>query len=240
LSAATEFLKVSSQDRLAPHVDRFRRNFDEMRSKCAHGASTTLRSILIKHRFTCANDHTASVRAEGVEPSRSFEQWHLKPSCLPFHHARSGADRTARRFEKTCRRFPPSWVDHGGERGKQVRPAQEFAIVQRLIAGGLNNCAIARQTGVPRRTVSDWRRRPPVRSRDSGELPCKAHNFDGLRASAYSYSLGVLGRWVHLTTHPARVASEDHPRQEVSGDHRSLLRRHRHTVPQATCIDLST
>ena len=123
--------------------------------------------------FTCANTFTASVRAEGVEPSRSLEHRHLKPACLPFHHARSGADRTARRFEKICRRLLLNWVDHGGERGKQVRPAQEFAIVQRLIADRLNNCAIARQTGVPRRTVSDWRRRPPVRSRDSGELPCR-------------------------------------------------------------------
>jgi Homeodomain-like domain-containing protein/LAGLIDADG DNA endonuclease family protein len=63
--------------------------------------------------------------------------------------------------------------------------------VQRLIADGLNNCAIARQTGVPRRTVSDWRRKPSVRSRDTGELPCKAHNFDGPRAGAYSYLLGL-------------------------------------------------
>jgi predicted nucleic acid-binding protein len=29
------------------------------------------------------------VRAEGFEPSRSLEHRHLKPACLPFHHARS-------------------------------------------------------------------------------------------------------------------------------------------------------
>jgi hypothetical protein len=28
------------------------------------------------------------VRAEGFEPSRSLEHRHLKPACLPFHHAR--------------------------------------------------------------------------------------------------------------------------------------------------------
>ena len=28
------------------------------------------------------------MRAEGLEPSRSFEHRHLKPACLPFHHAR--------------------------------------------------------------------------------------------------------------------------------------------------------
>ena len=31
------------------------------------------------------------MRAEGFEPSRSSEHRHLKPACLPFHHARSVA-----------------------------------------------------------------------------------------------------------------------------------------------------
>jgi hypothetical protein len=35
------------------------------------------------------------VRAEGFEPSRSFEHGHLKPACLPFHHARKLHERTA-------------------------------------------------------------------------------------------------------------------------------------------------
>jgi DNA-binding transcriptional regulator of glucitol operon len=35
------------------------------------------------------------VRAEGFEPSRSLEHRHLKPACLPFHHARAPRDRTA-------------------------------------------------------------------------------------------------------------------------------------------------
>jgi hypothetical protein len=28
------------------------------------------------------------VRAVGFEPTRSLEHRHLKPACLPFHHAR--------------------------------------------------------------------------------------------------------------------------------------------------------
>ena len=32
---------------------------------------------------------TASVRAEGFEPSRSFEHRHLKPARMPFRHARA-------------------------------------------------------------------------------------------------------------------------------------------------------
>jgi DNA-binding transcriptional regulator of glucitol operon len=35
------------------------------------------------------------VRAEGFEPSRSLEHRHLKPACLPFHHARKPHERTA-------------------------------------------------------------------------------------------------------------------------------------------------
>ena len=38
-----------------------------------------------------------------------------------------------------------------------MRSAQEFNDVQRLIADGMNDCAIARITGIPRRTVRDWR-----------------------------------------------------------------------------------
>jgi hypothetical protein len=35
------------------------------------------------------------VRAEGFEPSRSLEHRHLKPACLPFHHARKLHEPTA-------------------------------------------------------------------------------------------------------------------------------------------------
>jgi hypothetical protein len=71
-----------------------------------------------------------------------------------------------------------------------VRSAEEFNTVQRLIAAGMNDCAIARQTGIPRRTVCDLRRRPLVRPRNSGTSPC-THDFSGLPAAAYSYLLGL-------------------------------------------------
>ena len=72
-----------------------------------------------------------------------------------------------------------------------MRSAKEFKTVQRLIAAGVNDCAIARQTDIPRTTVRDWRRRPQVRSRDSRAVPCYAHDFSSLPASAYSYLLGI-------------------------------------------------
>ena len=72
-----------------------------------------------------------------------------------------------------------------------MRDAEEFDAVQRLIAAGVNDCAIARQTGVPRCTVLDWRRRPQVRTRDSRASACNTHDFSGLPAKAYCYVLGL-------------------------------------------------
>jgi hypothetical protein len=72
-----------------------------------------------------------------------------------------------------------------------MRSAEQFDGAKRLFAAGLNDCAIARQIGVPRTTVRDWRRRPAVRSRDLG-APCGvAHNFSQLPAAAYCYVLGL-------------------------------------------------
>ncbi|SRX94313.1 hypothetical protein MSP7336_02566 [Mycobacterium shimoidei] len=37
-----------------------------------------------------------------------------------------------------------------------MRSAEEFEAVRALIATGMNDCAIARETGIPRPTVRDW------------------------------------------------------------------------------------
>jgi hypothetical protein len=72
-----------------------------------------------------------------------------------------------------------------------MRSAEQFDAAKRLIAAGVNDCAIARQIGVPRTTVRDWRRRPPIRSRHLG-APCGiAHDFAQLPAEAYCYVLGM-------------------------------------------------
>jgi hypothetical protein len=72
-----------------------------------------------------------------------------------------------------------------------MRSAEQFDAAKRLIAAGVNDCAIARQIGVPRTTVRDWRRRPAIRSRELG-APCGiAHDFSQLLAAAYSYVLGM-------------------------------------------------
>ncbi|HET9874567.1 MAG TPA: helix-turn-helix domain-containing protein [Mycobacterium sp.] len=83
-----------------------------------------------------------------------------------------------------------------------MRSAEEFETVQRLVAAGLNDCAIARQTGIPRPTVWGWRRRPPVRQpRNSRTSPC-THDFSGLPANAYSYLLGLYLGDGCISRHP--------------------------------------
>ncbi len=70
-----------------------------------------------------------------------------------------------------------------------MRSTAQFNHVQRLIAAGVNDCEIARQSGIPRRTVWDWRRGRPQspRSRDS----CTQHNYSNLPSDAYAYLLGL-------------------------------------------------
>lgn len=80
-----------------------------------------------------------------------------------------------------------------GRRGEVVRSLEEFNDVRRLIATGMNDCAIARQTGIPRTTVRDLRRRQHVLPRyPAGSSDCLInHDFGALPAEAYSYLLGM-------------------------------------------------
>lgn len=82
-----------------------------------------------------------------------------------------------------------------------MRCIEEFETVQRLIAAGVNDCAIARQTGIPRCTVRDWRSRPQRRARESHGSP-GAHDFTRLPAKAYSYLLGLYLGDGCISRHP--------------------------------------
>ncbi|MCV6999265.1 LAGLIDADG family homing endonuclease [Mycolicibacterium alvei] len=57
----------------------------------------------------------------------------------------------------------------------------------------MNDCAIARQTGIPRLTVRDWRTRPPKRLRLPGaSSACGVHHdFSVLPPREYAYLLGL-------------------------------------------------
>ena len=70
-----------------------------------------------------------------------------------------------------------------------MRPQSEWDEVHRLIASGLNDCAVARATGINRRTVLDWRRQGPIRLRRSSGCPrCEGSRLGDL---AYAYLLGL-------------------------------------------------
>ena len=72
----------------------------EVCPKCAQTApSRSARGV--NKPPTCANTGTASVRAEGLEPSRSSEHRHLKPACLPIPSRPRRGDRTARVTDKS-------------------------------------------------------------------------------------------------------------------------------------------
>jgi len=56
----------------------------------------------------------------------------------------------------------------------------------------VNDCEIERQIGVPRTTMRDWRRRPPIQPRLVSTSPCGVvHNFSAIPAGAYCYVLGL-------------------------------------------------
>lgn len=76
-----------------------------------------------------------------------------------------------------------------------MRSHQQLRQVQRLLAGGVSDAEVAALTGVPRRTVCDWRRgRNLVRNR--ALLGCdarcmQAHDFSALPEEEYAYVLGL-------------------------------------------------
>ncbi|MEX3646721.1 hypothetical protein ABFW11_14550 [Mycolicibacterium porcinum] len=74
-----------------------------------------------------------------------------------------------------------------------MRSADEFNRVQALIAAGMNDCAIARETGIPRPTVRDWRVRPPsqLRRPQASSVCGVDHDFGALPPREYAYVLGL-------------------------------------------------
>ncbi|MUM16268.1 hypothetical protein BI330_07815 [Mycobacterium sp. CBMA 623] len=71
-----------------------------------------------------------------------------------------------------------------------TRSHQEFEGVRLLIEAGLNDCAIARRTGIPRRTVCHWRRHP-IPKRIERADDCATHDFTNLPTGPYAYLLGM-------------------------------------------------
>jgi hypothetical protein len=71
-----------------------------------------------------------------------------------------------------------------------VRSSEETEHVARLIASGLNDCQVERQTGIPRRTICDWRRAGPGGHRRSSCAVCKG-TPERVPPASYAYLLGA-------------------------------------------------
>ncbi len=117
-----------------------------------------------------------------------------------------------------------------------MRSAEEFDDVRRLIAAGMNDCAIARTTGIPRKTVWQWRCRPAVRKPTTG-------GFFGLRCrprlrrtsgSAVRIPVGALPRRRLYLARTPDLPPADHMRHKVSGDYCQMSRSDRRVVSPAT------
>jgi hypothetical protein len=75
-----------------------------------------------------------------------------------------------------------------------TRSVDDVQVVKQFAAQGLNQCAISRQTGIPRSTINAWLRgRTPNRDRAAGCFRCRsdAPVFRDFTASAYAYLLGL-------------------------------------------------
>jgi len=73
-----------------------------------------------------------------------------------------------------------------------MHSAETFDAVLERIAAGMTDSAIAAETGLPRRTVYRWRRRPKSSSRRSAQNPCgTAHDLSTLPPRSYCYLLGL-------------------------------------------------
>ena len=72
-----------------------------------------------------------------------------------------------------------------------MRSRSERAAVADLIVAGENDCQIARRTGIPRRTILDWRHGRSAGPRSDTSDCGITHNFAALPSATYSYLLGL-------------------------------------------------
>lgn len=118
-----------------------------------------------------------------------------------------------------------------------VRSEAELDEAMRLARAGHPDNDIARQLGIPRRTISDWRRgknlrRPPIMRSvqrsphwDRGLLKASAH--------AICLSAGPLsGGWLHQRRSAWRLAPPNNSRFVVSGNHPGVRRRTGGSIPR--------
>jgi hypothetical protein len=125
------------------------------------------------------------MRAEGLEPPWAFAHQDLNLARLTRISPRPLPSDSMGRYVRPLSNNTNVCLDPS----TPVRPRAEFDSVLALVQEGLNDCEIARRTGIPRRTVSDWRR-GRTRARDFGS-GCPVHGHTPLPIRDYAYLLGM-------------------------------------------------
>jgi hypothetical protein len=87
-----------------------------------------------------------------------------------------------------------------------MRSRREFLVVRNFVLRGCSDREISQKTGIPRRTISDWRRgKPPNAAQGRGSHDYRCHNrhdFSVLDTAQYAYLLGLyLGDGCISATH---------------------------------------
>ncbi len=131
------------------------------------------------------------MRAEGFEPSSSFEHQDLSLACMPFQHARC-AGRIVGAFRpiavRTCVR---------------MHPESTVSAALALVRLGLSDGAVGRRLGIPRSTVRMWRiGQIPRRGRRQSLCDVCAGNPEKLPTASYCYLLGLYLGDGCISKHP--------------------------------------
>jgi hypothetical protein len=83
-----------------------------------------------------------------------------------------------------------------------MRSGDERNTVDTLIARGLNDCQIARETGIPRRTVCEWRGERSKRATTKLSLLSRRERLARVPRPYYAYLLGMYLGDGHITRYP--------------------------------------
>jgi hypothetical protein len=85
-----------------------------------------------------------------------------------------------------------------------TRSRAEFHFTMDLVLLGLNDCEVARATGIPRTTIRDWRsgQGPNKRAQTDHDGTCADHDPSEIPSRAYSYLLGIYLGDGYIAAHP--------------------------------------
>jgi hypothetical protein len=118
-----------------------------------------------------------------------------------------------------------------------VRTSEEVATVLELVRAGLNDCEIARRTGIPRGTIRCWRiGRLPNFQRSRAVCPVCTGNPHALPRVPYTYLLGLYLGDGCLAAHPRDVYRL---RISCASAYPELIRRCEHAITEVLPVKVN-